>query len=140
MNKEFLKYLIKHRTLIFSDNIDEIAEIDERLRKHGLKIVVIEGADSDTYVIAPLSVPDDFVKTIVDVLLERNKEFLWTILVSRYLEKCDTTRWHGGPAYVYVVLASAFGIELNGDIYVRTGYTNVCGATTKSFYYDFKSR
>ena len=123
--------------------------LDKRLEPAKLTIVDISGRGSavDRYVIATVGVPlqfadslwgklvklgeegvwtAQFIKSLMDALIENGKEEAWTEVVSRELEEWYIVRRFHGPAYVYVVLARAWGVDFSEEIVWDSGEaTNV---------------
>lgn len=115
------------------------------------------------YAISPTKFDEKFVKTLVDILYEELYEedanYIWVRLASEMVEKWDPLGKFYGPAYVYVKIAVAWGVEFrdeyvtwnernytgviklcveNACIYEDVGYGSEGGYIYKSFYYAFE--
>ena len=159
--------------------------LDKRLEPAKLTIVDISdrGSAVDRYVIATAGVPlqftdslweklvklgeegvwtRQFIRSLMDALIENGKEEAWTEVVSRELEEWYIVRRFHGPAYVYAVLARAWGVDFSEEIVTwdsreAAGVKKLClddaciflnvgdgydeeGFIYKSFWYGFKPK
>lgn len=173
--KKLFKTLISRRTLIFTSDAvynavtethEGIEEIDVDavvkaldFKLAGTRLVIHNISDrdvtNDVYVIAPEDMR--YVKIIADTLAEESSEEMLVKIVSKIVEEWESGAKSHGPAYVYVKLAEAWGVEFSRQylswhknvtgvvklcvedacIYGYIGYGSDGSYIYKSLYYTF---